>query len=100
MNRADKRRLARKKNVNVTVSVSDAERRKIKEDAVDTAMILLFAIPVKVLYDKYGWGTKKRLPEFADELTREYQRFSDGDYTVQQYKDFVAATCGMRFEKD
>lgn len=95
-----RRQIARQSKKGITVSASDAERRKIKEEAVDQAMVLLFALPVKVLHDEYGWGTRKRLPEFADALTREYQRFSDGDYTAQQYMDFVSAACGIRFEMD
>lgn len=94
-----RRQIARQRK-SITVSVSDAERMRIKEEAVDQAMVLLFALPVKVLHDEYGWGTRKRLPEFADALTREYQRFSDGEYTAQQYMDFVSAACGIRFEMD
>lgn len=52
---------ARKEPV-LSMRASDLERIKseAREEAVDTAMVLLLWISIKVLRDKYGWGMKKR----------------------------------------
>lgn len=76
---------------------------KLKEDVTDdvvaVTMCLLFAMPIKVLKDKYGWGCKKRLPEFADLLAAEYQKFADSEMTLEEYADSLYQECGIKFEK-
>lgn len=87
MNRAERRRLE-KQGANVrkepVITMKSSEIEKIKsearEEAVDTAMILLLGIPVKVLRERYGWGMKKRLPEFAEAVLEVYSDFSEGGY--------------------
>ena len=37
----------------------------------------LLGLPEKVLKEKYGWGTQKRLPDFADALLEAYEAFSN-----------------------
>lgn len=85
MKRAERRRLEKQgktvqKEAVLSMKASDLERIKneAREEAVDTAMVLLLGIPVKVLHDKYGWGTKKRLPEFAEAVLDVYSDFSEG----------------------
>lgn len=105
MNRAERRRRAKQglpvENEPVlNMKVSDINR--IKEEAnsmaVDTAMVLLLAIPIKVMHDKYGWRVKKRLPELSDALIDEYQNFADGDMTLEQYQQLVYDYCGLKFQ--
>ena len=107
MNRAQRR--AAKKNkqfmqrdpvYNVKESDLSNMKSKATEQAVDTAMILLLSIPVKVMHDKYGWGMKKRLPELAEALIDEYQEFADGNMTLEEYQEMVYEYCGMKFEKN
>ncbi len=64
----------------LSMRASDLERIKseAREEAVDTAMVLLLGIPIKVLCDKYRWGMKKRLPEFAEAFLEVYSDFSEG----------------------
>ena len=76
------------------------ERRRAKEFAIEEAFLLMVAIPVKVMHDQYGWKTKKRLPEFAEAITDEYQRFADGEMTAEQYRQFVYETCGLMFKRN
>ena len=85
MNRKQ-RRMAQKLGVavpkdpvyNIKRSDINSMKEQAVSDAADAAMVLLLALPIKVLRDEYGWGTKKRLPEFADKLAEEYQKFADG----------------------
>jgi len=63
-------------------------------------MILLLSIPIKVMHDKYGWGIKKRLPELSEALIDEYQSFTDGEMTLQEYQQLVYEYCGIRFERN
>lgn len=69
-----------------------------KEEAIDEAFLLMIAIPIKVLHDFYGWRSSKRLPEFSEQIIDEYQKFSDGEMTVHEYKQFVFEQCGIKFE--
>lgn len=61
-----------------------------------TDMVLLLAIPIKVMHEKYGWGS--RLLELAEALTDEYQRFADGEMTLEEYSEYVYEHVGMKFK--
>lgn len=102
MNR-QQRRAMKKNNAEPVYTVKPSDLTGIKEkatkDAVDTAICLLLSIPIKVMHDNYGWGMKKRLPELAEAIIDEYQRFSDGDMTLQEYQDMVFKYCGVKFKK-
>lgn len=71
---------------------------KAVDNAADAAMVLLLALPIKVMRDKHKWGAK-RLTEFAEALTDEYQAFSDGDMSLEEYADFVYQYTGITFER-
>ena len=83
MNR-QQRRMAQKKGLPVAhepvFNMKQSDIKKIKQEAsekaVNTAMILLLGIPVKVLKEQYGWGMKKRLPEFCEAMIDVYTDFS------------------------
>ena len=64
----------------------------------EKALIFTLAIPIKVLHDKYGWGAKKRLKDFAIAMTEEYQRFNDGNMTLSEYAAMVYEYYGIKFE--
>ena len=108
MNRKQRRELAKETKKPVAkdpvyyLKKSEIERikKQAAEDAVDTAMTLLLAIPVKVLHDGYSWGTRKRLPEFGEKIIDEYQAFNDGEMTLQQYADLVFEYTGIKFERN
>lgn len=80
---------------------SDIERirKEAREEASADAMILLFAIPIKILHDEYGWGSQKRLPEFGEKLTDEYQAFSENEMTLEDYAQLVYEYTGLKFQK-
>lgn len=105
MNRAERRRRAKqglpvKKEPVYNMKQSDVSRVKSQaaEKAVDTAMVLLLALPIKVMRERYGWGMKKRLPDFAEALTDEYQRFADGEMSLEEYAQYVYDTVGIKFQ--
>lgn len=107
MNR-QQRRMAQKKGLPVThepvFNMKQSDIKKMKqeatEQAVDAAMILLLGIPVKVLKEKYGWGMKKRLPEFCEAMIDVYTDFSNGDLTLEQFADLIYQECGVKFQKN
>lgn len=106
MNRKQ-RRLAKKKGLPVeqepVFNMKQSDIKKIKqeatEQAVDTAMTLLLGIPVKVLKEKYGWGMKKRLPEFCQAMLDTYDEFSGGDLTLEEFAELIYQECGVKFKR-
>lgn len=63
------------------------QKSKIKNDAVSDAVLLLFTLPMEVLMDHY-WkkSYEKRIPEFTSYLLDYYQRWQDGEFTMEQLK--------------
>lgn len=108
MNRAERRRQAKltgssvAKDPIISMKKSDIDRikRKAADEATETAMILLLSIPIKVMHEQFGWGMKKRLSRLSDALIDEYQAFSDGDMTLEEYQNMVYEYCGVKFQKN
>lgn len=104
MNRAKRRRQAKltgspvAKDPIISIKKSDIDR--IKREATETAMVLLLSVPIKVMHEQFGWGMKKRLPRLSDALIDEYQAFSDGDMTLEEYQNMVYEYCGVKFQKN
>lgn len=71
-------------------------QEKSNRDAVDEVLMML-ALPLKVLQDKYGWGTKKRLPEFAEYLIEEFEYFGKTDMSLQDLCEYIFETTGFKF---
>lgn len=103
MNRQQRRKLGIKEHEAV-FNMKQSDIKKMKDDAteqaVDTAMILLLGIPIKVLHDKYGWGMKKRLPEFAEAMIDVYTDFSNGDMTLEEFSELIYQEAGIKFQKN
>ena len=74
-----------------------AERADMTREALDQAFTLMIGIPVRVLKNKYGWGSKKRLPEFAEYVQTLYQEFSEGDMSIYEYQKLVWEETGIGF---
>ena len=99
MNRAERRRATRNTDSDPVITMKRSDIEHIKREAVEEAMLLLLSIPIKVMRDKFDWGTKTRLPKLAEALIDEYQAFSDGESTLQEYRDMVYECCGVKFER-
>ncbi len=107
MNRAERRRCKKqglpvKHDPVYMVKESDMirQRNEVESFAVDTAMVLLFAIPIKVMNEQFGWGAKTRLPKFIDALAEEYEVFSKGEMTLEAYSNYVFEKVGLQFQKN
>jgi hypothetical protein len=101
MNRAERRRIDKNLKKNEAVyNISQQELDKIKqnvtETATESAMILLFSLPLRVLKEQYGWGNSKRLPEFAEHLTNAYENATD----LEAEAEFVYQMTGIKFIKN
>ena len=90
-----------KKTYTMTAEQIAVEKARNVALGTDQAIILLLSIPLKVMHDKYGWRARKRLPEFCDAISEEYQRFVDGQYKdIFEYADFVERVTGGRFVRE
>lgn len=76
----------------------DRVMKEVRENATEDAITMFLTITVKVMHDKYGWRSKKRLPDLAKALTDEFQRFYESGMDVERYCDEVDETTGLRFK--
>lgn len=122
MNRAEIRRLEREKikektrTYNLTKAQLDILVRervqselndikaKIKkeatEDAVNTAMVLMLTLPLKVLMDDY-WTSKEQLeqiPEFTDKVIEYYEKWQNGELDIDKLREDLWNYAGVRLE--
>lgn len=100
MNRAERRRQAKTALKDPVIMMKKSDIDRIKHEATEQAMILLLSIPVKVMHEKFGWGSRKRLPRLSDALIDEYQMFADGDMSLQEYQDMVYELCDVKFQQN
>ncbi len=104
MNRAERRRQQKEsaKIKEPTYTLTKYQIQQLKQEAYDKAMqdvtILTLGIPIMVMREKYGWGSRKRLPDFAEALTDEFQKFAENNRTVREYRQRVFDLTGLRFE--
>lgn len=66
-------------------------------DSVNAVLTMLLGLPIKVLKDHYGWGMKKRLPEFADLVINEYNRFDESAESIEQMQAMIYEESGIKF---
>ena len=122
MNRAEIRRLEREKikektrTYNLTKAQLNALVRervlselndikaKIKkeatEEAVNTAMVLMLTLPLKVLIDNY-WTSKEQLeqiPEFTDRVIEYYEKWQNGELDIDKLREDLWNYAGVRLE--
>lgn len=78
------------------------ELERIKNEAVKDAMLscleLIFAIPMKVMREHYGWGARKRLPALADLLAQELETLNRDDMDPAKYIQNAEAICGIKID--
>lgn len=121
MNRAEIRRLEREKikektrTYNLTKAQLDALVRervlselndikaKIKkeatEDAVNTAMVLMLTLPLKVLMDDYWTGEQlEQIPEFTDKVIEYYEKWQNGELDIGKLREDLWNYAGVRLE--
>ena len=77
---------------------------KVKEDvtneAVNTAMILLLSLPMKVLMDHYWTKTSKnRIPQFTNHILEYYQKWQNGEFDMAEIEKELWEYAGIRLEE-
>lgn len=103
MNRAERRRNGVKTKVR-TYTLTDVEIAKMKQEAVDdainTAMTLLFVLPMEVLMDKFWKKTyDKKIPEFTEYLLEYYRMWQDDELDMDKMKEDLWLYGGIRLEE-
>lgn len=103
MNRAEMRRMKREQQKShKTYNLNHAQISDIKkqatDDAVRTAFILMFGLPLMALRDKFGYG-KMRLERFSDALFDLYDSFEKGYFTIDDINKTIYEETGMRIEE-
>lgn len=73
--------------------------KKTRAEAVDTAMKLLFILPVEVLKDNY-WpkSYKTRIPIFVERLIDYYTQWQDGKIDIYAMEKELEEIAGIKFE--
>lgn len=105
MNR-EQRRAARKagmiENTEPVYTMKGSDIKHIREQenkrAADSAIVLMLALPIKVLYDQFGFSIEE-LMKVADALVEEYEEFKNGSATLNDYAEFVYELTGIKFER-
>ena len=105
MNRAERRRLEREQKKQEKIyTLTQSQLDAIKEDAVNeassVAFLLMLAIPVMILHDKWWVKTaKERCPKFIDQCLKLYDAFDRGDVTIDELKQILWEESRIRVER-
>ena len=113
MNRAEQRR-QQKAQKTKTYTLTDKEITKIKQDAVNEAIVsvnekikdieenavkqsflMMLTIPLWILHDKYGFG-KKRLSDFMEMVLLQYDWVQDGEISFNDLIDTLERETGVK----
>lgn len=78
----------------------EKELQRVKQEAINTAMILLLTLPLEVLMDHYWKKTyAKRIPEFTEKVLEYYSRWQDGELDMEKLKEDLWEYGGVRLEE-
>lgn len=72
-------------------------RQEAKDDAVNTAMVLLLTLPLEVLMDYY-WPKSyaKRIPEFTNHVLEYYEKWQNGELDMDKLKEDLWVYGGVK----
>lgn len=114
MNRAERRKAGKKDKVatynytkeqlEAVISAGvkaevEAIKKQARDEAVEIALTLMLALPLKVLKDKYWVKTaKKRLPKFLDKVLSLYDSWDRGVLTMEELKEDLWEYGGIKLE--
>lgn len=75
-------------------------KKRIEEEAINTAMILLLTLPLEVLMDHY-WPKSyaKRIPEFTNYVLDYYERWQNGELDMDELREDLWKYGGVRIEE-
>jgi hypothetical protein len=74
-------------------------KKAVTDEVTAEVFTMLLGLPMVVLKDQYGWGFRKRLPRFADQVIAEYMKF-DKVKSLKELQDFIYESYGMKFIVD
>ena len=99
MNRAERRRAGAEKEPVYTLRASDIERmkREATRDAARQVLALTLGLPVMVLHDKWGFGSK-RCERFVEQLTGLYQSYVEGYISLDDVRDTLKEETGCEIK--
>lgn len=77
------------------------QNKKITDEAINTAMLLLLTLPMEVLMDHY-WikSYRKRIPEFIQYVLDYYKSWQNGELDMDEMKEDLWVYGGVRLEKE
>lgn len=75
-------------------------KKEATDEAVDTAMVLMLALPLEVLMDHY-WKKSyaKRIPEFTKHVLDYYAMWQEGELDMEKLREDLWVHGGVRFER-
>lgn len=78
----------------------DHMRQEAMEEAINTAMLLLLTLPLKVLMDHY-WKKSytKRMPEFINYVLEYYEQWQKGELDMDELREELWEYGGVRLEE-
>lgn len=118
MNRAERRRAGKKATKDKTVTYNftkeqldaviragvkaevETIRAQVREEAVDTAVTLMLAIPMEVLIGDGYWAksAKKRIPKFLEDVLSLYDSWNRGTLTIEELREDLWKYGGIKLE--
>lgn len=105
MGRAERRRLEKEKSkagkvYTLTQAQIDAIKAQAVDEAVSTGFLLMLAIPVMVLHDKYWVKTAKRkLPAFVDHCLDLWDSYNKGYVELEDLRATLWEEGGVKLER-
>lgn len=74
-------------------------KRAINRRPLDKSFIpILLALSSHVLHESYGWGSKKRLPEFTDKLIDALKDLEEGRLEVATLIEELETLTGVKIQ--
>ena len=80
-------------------NVRKSDLDKIKKQATQEVFELLLAIPVSVLFDKFGF-TPEQLEDFAERVLYLFDSFQRGYVSIEGLRETLAEEAGIKFIND
>ena len=72
-------------------------KKVVTDEVTAEVFTMLLGLPMTVLKDQYGWGFRKRLPRFADQVIAEYLKYDGKTSSLKELQDFIYESSGMKF---
>lgn len=73
--------------------------KEMSDNAMNAALVLTMALPMKVLIDHYWTKSyKSRLPKFAEYVLEYYRKFENDEIDIEELQKELWDNCGVRFQ--